>query len=427
MLFKLKILLFLIGIKLERILGLHSALWYKKLKTFFYLRTINRSKFYASFDVYRSKFIDLPIMNKALFMKNFDSINTRGISYKQAFELAEKAEQTRDFSPMIEGVSVGLSTGTSGNRGMFLVSDTERAKWVAYMIDRVVGFSLKKKTVAFFLRANNELYESTKSKRLSFNFFDIYKNMDSHIDRLNELYPDILIAQPSVLMILAKKKKEKELRIQPTKIVSVAEVLTLEDRGFIESVFEIKLAEVYQCTEGFLASSCSHGTMHFNEDFLIIEKKYLDESKTKFHPIITDLLRKTQAVVRYELNDIIIEKLSCKCGSKFLAIESIEGRSDDIITLADNKHNTISIFPDIIRRAIVLSCQSIEDYALLQKNKKSLNLYIKSELEQSYSAAVSALEKVFINYNIINFEIIKLENHHFKIGDKKRRVVNETK
>tara|TARA_B100000767_G_scaffold53326_1_gene48963 strand:+ start:2976 stop:4256 length:1281 start_codon:yes stop_codon:yes gene_type:complete len=426
MFFKLKILLFLIGIKLERLIGLHSALWYKKLKIFIYLKRINHSKFYASFDAIRSKFLDLPIMNKSLFMKNFDSINTCGISYKQAFELAEKAEQLRNFSPMIGEVAVGFSTGTSGNRGMFLVNDTERAKWVAYMIDRVVGFSLKKKTIAFFLRANNELYESSKSKRLSFNFFDIYINIDSHVDRLNTLSPDILIAQPSVLMILAKKKKAKELRIQPTKIVSVAEVLTQEDRKFIESIFEIKLSEVYQCTEGFLASSCSYGTMHFNEDFLIVEKRYLDEEKTKFHPIITDLIRKTQPVVRYELNDIITEKSNCKCGSKFLGIENVEGRSDDIIILEDINQNKVRIFPDIIRRAIVLSCQSIEDYTLIQKNNKSLNLYIKSELEQSYSEAVSALEKVFVNYNIIDFEINIIENYRFKIGNKKRRVINES-
>jgi len=93
MFFKFKILLFLIGVKLERFIGLHSALWYKKLKIFIYLKRINHSKFYASFDVIRSKFLDLPIMNKSLFMKNFDSINTCGISYKQAFELAEKAEE----------------------------------------------------------------------------------------------------------------------------------------------------------------------------------------------------------------------------------------------------------------------------------------------------------------------------------------------
>ena len=44
---------------------------------------------------------------------------------------------------------------------------------------------------------------------------------------------------------------------------------------------------------------------------------------------------------RYELNDIITEKKNCKCGSQFLAIESIEGRSDDIIVLKDNQNKKV--------------------------------------------------------------------------------------
>jgi putative adenylate-forming enzyme len=328
---------------------------------------------------------------------------------------------------MINNVSVGLSTGTSGNRGMFLVSETERANWVAYMIDRVIGFSFTEVEIAFFLRANNKLYESAKSRKVSFNFFDIFQNIDSHIERLNNLQPDILIAQPSVLMILSKKKVNGELKINPRKVISVAEVLTNEDRTYFESIFQIKLDEVYQCTEGFLASSCSEGVLHFNEDFLIIEKKYIDEERTRFHPIITDLLRKCQPVVRYELNDIITEKKNCKCGSNFLAIESIEGRSDDVIELEDNENKMVSIFPDIIRREIVLADKRIKDYAVIQKDNITIMLYVESDFKGSYLLAKSALVKRFEVYNVIDFTINKMDISPHKIGNKKRRIKNENK
>jgi putative adenylate-forming enzyme len=270
MFFKIKIIYFLIKVKLEKLTGLYSSKWYKKINTFFFLKNLKSSKFYEFFNVYSSNFFELPIINKSLFMENFNAINTCGITYKQASEIAEKSELSRDFSPMINNVSVGLSTGTSGNRGMFLVSETERANWVAYMIDRVIGFSFTEVEIAFFLRANNKLYESAKSRKVSFNFFDIFQNIDSHIERLNNLQPDILIAQPSVLMVLSKKKVNGELKINPRKVISVAEVLTNEDRTYFESIFQVKLDEVYQCTEGFLASSCSDGVLHFNEDLLII-------------------------------------------------------------------------------------------------------------------------------------------------------------
>jgi putative adenylate-forming enzyme len=358
-------------------------------------------------------------------MENFNTINNCGITYEEASEIAENAEISRNFSPMIRGLSVGLSTGTSGNRGIFLVSETERANWVAYMIDRVIGFSFRKVEIAFFLRANNTLYESAKSKRIGFNFFDIYDNIDSHIERLNNLNPNILIAQPSVLMILAKKKLNGALRINPKKIISVAEVLTHEDKTYFEEIFKIKLSEVYQCTEGFLASSCSEGFLHFNEDFLIIEKKYIDKERTRFHPIITDLLRKSQPVVRYELNDIITEKKNCKCGSKFLSIESIDGRSDDMIVLEDNQNKKVSIFPDIIRRTIVLSDERIEDYAFIQKDDRTIHLYVKSDFEESYLIAKTDLIKRLKDYNITDFNIINMDNYQHNVGDKKRRVKNE--
>ena len=82
--------------------------------------------------------------------------------------------------------------------------------------------------------------------------------------------------------LLLEEKEINKLNISPKKIVSVAEVLTKEDKEYLQNVFNCKISEVYQCTEGFLANSCSEGYLHFNEDFLIIEKKYIDNKKTKF-------------------------------------------------------------------------------------------------------------------------------------------------
>ena len=101
------------------------------------------------------------------FMLNFDQINTMSITISEAMEVAEKAEQLRDFSPTIKDITIGLSSGTSGNRGVFMASQKERANWVACVLDRVIGFSLKKRRVAFFLRANSNLYSSITSKKYS--------------------------------------------------------------------------------------------------------------------------------------------------------------------------------------------------------------------------------------------------------------------
>ena len=425
MFFKLKILYFFIGLKIQRALGLLKLDTYLKIKKVFLMKRLKMSKFYNNYNLSLDNFKNLPIINKEIFMNNFNDINTVNISYNQAIDVAKKAESTRNFNPMIGDISVGLSTGTSGNRGLFLLNEKERARWVALILDRVIGFSFKPKKVAFFLRANNKLYESTNSKILNFNFFDIYKKIDSHFTRLSSLQPDILIAQPSVLMIIAKAIENNDLKIKPTKVISVAEVLTKEDRLYFESVFKIRLSEVYQCTEGFLATTCKKGVLHFNEDFLIVEKKFINHEKTKFHPIITDLLRTTQPVIRYELNDIVSIKENCKCGSKFMAIDKVEGRSDDIISLLDDNKKIVKIFPDIFRRTIVLSDDRIKDYSMIQKTENTLELYIDSKFSNSFLSVKKSIEKMLKKYNISQVDILKVNKLQFTVGDKKRRIKNE--
>jgi putative adenylate-forming enzyme len=228
--FKLKILFNLIELRRNRkkyaknIRALQTKRW-EQMQT-----VLKKSNFYRELANQNKPLTDYPIVNKLIFMDKFDEINTCGIKLEDAYKIALEAENSRDFSPMIKEISVGLSTGTSGNRGVFLVSEDERAKWVAAVLDRVIGFSLKKRSVAFFLRANNNLYDSVKSKTIRFEFFDLLKNLSTHVERLNALQPNILVAQPSMLLLLANEQEIGRLQINPDKIIGVAEVLYEEDR-----------------------------------------------------------------------------------------------------------------------------------------------------------------------------------------------------
>lgn len=423
MLFKLKIVYYLLTIKFLKVSGINRTEFRKKLLKRNFLKKIESSKYYKQLLDEYGVLEKLPLTNKKIFMENFDFINTAGISIEQASDTAEKAESSRNFSNMIGNISVGLSTGTSGKRGIFLINENERARWVAYILDRVIGFSFKRRKLAFFLRADNKLYQSVKSKILDFQFFDIHLSIDEHITKINELNPDILIAQPSVLSVITKLKTQSKITIQPKQIISVAEVLTQEDRTHIENTFQVKISEVYQCTEGFLAASCKEGTLHFNEDYLIIERKYINGEKTKFHPVITDLLRKTQPIIRYELNDIISEKKNCACGNPHIGIQQIEGRSDDIITIKDTTGKNITIFPDVIRRTIVLSDSNIDDYKVTYKNY-TFHLAIESQNQTSFLTAKNALIKKLNTYDVYDFEIMQEPYRTIDLGIKRRRVEN---
>ncbi len=299
---------------------------------------------------------DYPVADKAFMMKHFNELNTVGIDREEAERFAVQAERERKFSPRLQGVTVGLSSGTSGRRGIFLVSKQEESRWAGYILAKFLpGSILQRHTIAFFMRADSNLYQSVRSKNIRFHFFDIYRDMEEHVRRLEEICPEILVGQPSVLLMLAEKKKRGAGNIQPQIVISIAEVLEKEDEKRLKDAFGLEVIhQVYQCTEGCLASTCRYGTLHLNEDIVHIEREYLDEKR--FVPVVTDFERKAQPIIRYRLNDILVEKKDgCRCGSPCLALEKIEGREDDIFWFAGTNGKKVAVFPDFIRRCLLFA------------------------------------------------------------------------
>lgn len=322
-----------------------------------------------------SEWRQFPLLDKSRMMANFDQLNTVGVSQDEALAVAIQAENTRDFAPKIGSITVGLSSGTSGNRGLFLVSEQEQTQWAGTIMAKVLPRSIfQSEHIAFFLRANSNLYQSVQRGRLKFSYYDLLIPIDQHIATLNQTQPTLLIAPPSVLSLLAEAANHKKLNIHPRKIISVAEVLDPLDRQRIEAAFQQTVHQIYQCTEGFLASSCRYGTLHLNEEYVHIDKEYLDETQSKFVPIITDFTRSTQPIIRYRLNDILSERENpCPCGSLFTAIETIEGRCDDIFifrstedSVAGSTAKNVIVFPDFMTRAILNSSSDIEEYQAIQ-------------------------------------------------------------
>ncbi|BAZ33255.1 hypothetical protein NIES4074_57650 [Cylindrospermum sp. NIES-4074] len=325
-----------------------------------------------------------PIIDKFIMMGNFDKLNTVNIQKSAAFILATQAEEKRNFAATLQGFTVGLSSGTSGNRGIFIVSQKEQQAWAGTILAKVLPQSiLTPQRIAFFLRANSNLYETVKGQRIKFAYFDLFDAVENNILRLNQVNPTILVAPPSMLRLLADAQLKGDLNIVPNQIISVAEVLDPLDEIYISKCFNQKLQQIYQCTEGFLGHSCEYGTLHLNEDILAIQKEYIDEKAGKFMTIITDFNRKTQPIIRYRLDDILTERKSpCPCGSIFTAIESIEGRRDDIFWLPNQAgEGLIPIFPDFIRRAIIIASEDVQEYLAVQKSPDLIEISLKSSVE----------------------------------------------
>ncbi len=202
--------------------------------------------------------------------------------------------------------------------------------------------------------------------------------------------------------MIANAQSNKKLQIQPEKILSVAEVLEPTDADFLQSIFQQTIHQAYQCTEGFLATTCEHGTLHFNEDVVKIEKQYIDTEQHRYHPIITDFHRTGQPIIRYLLNDIIIDrKEPCPCGSIFQAIDHIEGRSDDIFHFKNHRGKTIQIYPDFIRRAVIVPNTAIEEYLVEQISPNEVHFFLQSpNFNQDCQSLQSSFEALLDEYHI---------------------------
>ncbi|WP_131795263.1 F390 synthetase-related protein [Fluoribacter gormanii] len=361
-------------------------------------KTLYKSPFYQPY--LDKPFNEWPIINKKIMMQHFDEINTVKIKKDRALKLALKAENTRDFSALIEGIAVGLSSGTSGNRGLFLVNKKERDAWAGILLAKALPKGLKRKErIAFFLRANNKLYTTlSKSKKIQFHFFDLLENFETHIDRLNEIQPTLLSAPTSVLLALTKEKQR--LSITPEKIFAVAEVLEKRDEAIISTAFNCQVAQVYQCTEGFLAiSDKDSNRLLMNEEYLIIEKDWLDEKR--FVPIITDLLRTTQPIIRYRLDDVLIEEQS---NDVFTRLEGIEGRVGDICYATQN-NKVFPLFADLIRQKMASFTFEFDDYTIQQHALNQFTIQITPDLPDK-NALIAHLNELFHaqNYDIPSWQ-----------------------
>ena len=125
---------------------------------------------------------DFDHMDKAFMMEHFNELNTQGVDRDEALALAIESEKTRDFTELKGEVAVGLSSGTSGHRGLFITTEKERSMWAAAILAKMLPKGqLFGHRIAFFLRADNELYQTINTAFIRLEYFDIFKNTDDHI------------------------------------------------------------------------------------------------------------------------------------------------------------------------------------------------------------------------------------------------------
>lgn len=337
---------------------------------------------------------DLPIMDKADLMADFSRYNTARITNAQGWAAFAGSRQIGDLV-------VGASTGTSGNRGLFVISQRERFAWLGAILAKAVpDFWWHRDRVAVLLPLDTPLYDSAnQAARLKLAFFDINRPLESLGPELEAFAPTLLIAAPRILArILALKTK-----ISPRRVFSGSEKLDDIDRRVIEDGFGVPLGEIYMATEGLLAVSCAHNRLHLAEDCLYFQME--PASGSLVSPIISDFSRKTQIMARYRMNDLLdLDDQPCPCGSPLQVVKEVVGRQDDVFSLPSETGVRVDLTPDILRNAILDTDRAIADFRLTQTGNSTVELRLPAAILPTMGPDVCACLQVLFQRHHVSSE-----------------------
>lgn len=386
------------------------------------LSRLQNYTFYKNLNI--SEWDQIPVMTKQSYLSHFEKLNIKNLDLNLVAQFSQKMEQTQNHKQKFDGFTVGLSTGTSGTRGAFILGNREIGLWSGSILAKAFGWNIfKPQKIAFVFRTNGPLYEGINRGWIRMRFFDINQSAATIDNELKQWQPTVLISVPYFFSKYISRNFE--LAIHPKKVFSCADVLDPEERKKIEDYFSVQIREIYQATEGFLGISCESGQMHLNEDNYIFEKKKIDE--TKFYPIITDVERRSQAIIRYELDDILVEKKGpCECGRPGIILERIEGRSDQVLTFhSKSSKRSVTVYPDLFRRLLRDGSWYNWNYLITQTSEHSIAVSLDRQLTEDES---NNLKKNFYSalkdQGLSDFEMeVKYIVDFPELRGKRRRIV----
>ena len=225
-------------------------------------------KYYTGFDL--NNFLSLPTVNKKIMMDNLTDYNTVGLTKDEILNFCLEVKKTRDFSKRLKGLNIGMSSGTSGNNGVEIVTPAEEKYMKAALFARFDFPKNKKINLAFILRVSAPAFNLDKFGH-KLTYISQLNSIDEIKKQLEKIQPNVISAPPSMLKIIAKEVENGRLSIGPKRLISYAEILYPDVKNYLVKVFKCSVHQIYKCTEGPIAISCKYGNLHINEDLVLVE------------------------------------------------------------------------------------------------------------------------------------------------------------
>jgi putative adenylate-forming enzyme len=307
---------------------------------------------------------EIPIVTPADLRADYGLWNSLGLSHGQLHAAAHNNE-AGGSGAVLPGVTCGYSTGTSGQRGIFVASAGERGDYIGQSLARLLPLRalLSRQRIALVLRASNDLYTDVrKNSRTEFAHFPLTLDDAALLAQVAAFRPTILIAPPHKLVTLARAAIGQ--RFDPTSLTHCfygSEPMGAAECAAISAALGVRPKPIYQATEGFLAGACRFNRLHLNDHSLIIEKHPIAGTNS-WQPIVTDLRRTSQPIVRVLLDDVLqdCDHGPCPCGYQGRTIAPVMGRVGDIWRFGD-----AIVTPDQVSNAMEDCVAPLDDWQVI--------------------------------------------------------------
>ncbi len=196
-------------------------------------------------------------------------------------------------------------------------------------------------------------------------------NTNKQLQMMTDMKSTVICATSSYALLLAEEIEKRGIKdkICLKKGVIGSERWGEKMRNRISSELGIELYDIYGLTEIYgpgIGINCKYDTgMHYWDDYIYIE--IIDPVTLKPVPdgelgeiVITTLVKEGAPLIRYRTHDLSrIVPGDCPCGSKFPRLDTIMGRTDDMI-----KIKGVNVFPSQIEEILHEFSEVSSEYQL---------------------------------------------------------------
>ena len=213
-------------------------------------------------------------------------------------------------------------------------------------------------------------------------------NTEKQLTMMEDLGTTVLTATSSYALLLAEEIRRRGIRdrLKLRKGVIGSERWGERMREEIASYLGVQFYDIYGLTEIYgpgIGISCSHDCgMHYWDDYIYIE--IIDPVTGKVLPdgelgeiVITTLVKEGAPLIRYRTHDLSrIIPGECPCGSKFPRLDTIMGRTDDMM-----KIKGVNVFPSQIEEILKEFSEVSSEYQIRISHldgKDTMRIYVET-------------------------------------------------